>query len=127
MLASAAAPMVRTPAASRPNFIILYTDDHGYHDLGCQGAADLKTPNLDALAASGARFTDWYSCAPVCAPSRAALMTGRYPIRAGVPANGQALRPTERTIAAISAHIQSISNTAGPPCSTATFTSRLWL
>jgi arylsulfatase A-like enzyme len=101
MLASAAAPMVQTPASSRPNFIILYTDDHGYHDLGCQGAGELKTPNLDALAASGARFTDWYSCAPVCAPSRAALMTGRYPIRAGVPSNGLALRPTERTIAAL--------------------------
>jgi hypothetical protein len=48
-----------------PNFILILTDDHGYHDLGCQGAADLKTPNLDALAASGARFTDWYSNAPM--------------------------------------------------------------
>ncbi|MGC8794884.1 MAG: sulfatase-like hydrolase/transferase, partial [Bryobacteraceae bacterium] len=88
----------RAPAA-RPNFIVFLTDDHGYHDLGCQGAKDLKTPNLDGLAASGARFVNWYSNAPMCAPARAALLTGRYPIRAGVPQNGPALRPSEITIA----------------------------
>jgi len=82
-----------------PNFLILLTDDHGYHDLGCQGAGDLKTPNLDALAASGARFVNWYSNAPMCAPARAALLTGRYPIRAGVPQNGLPLPPSELTIA----------------------------
>ena len=70
--------------AKRPNFVIFYTDDQGYGDLGCMGASDLKTPNLDALAASGARFTDWYSNSPVCSPSRAALLTGRYPGHAGV-------------------------------------------
>ncbi len=85
----------------RPNFIVFLTDDHGYHDLGCQGARDLKTPQLDALAASGARFTQWYSNAPMCAPARAALLTGRYPIRAGVPQNGPPLAPSERTIAAL--------------------------
>jgi arylsulfatase A-like enzyme len=69
-----------------PNFIIIYTDDHGYGDLGCMGAEDLKTPHLDALAASGALFTDWYSNSPVCSPSRAALLTGRYPCHAGVRA-----------------------------------------
>lgn len=90
------------PAKSgHPNFIIFLTDDHGYHDLGCQGARELKTPNLDALAASGARFTNWYSNAPMCAPSRAALMTGRYPARAGVPSNAQSLRPEEKTIASV--------------------------
>ncbi len=83
---AAAAPFVQTRPL-RPNLIIILTDDHGYHDLGCQGAADLKTPNLDALAASGARFTDWYSNAPMCAPARAALMTGRYPLRCGNPTN----------------------------------------
>ncbi len=82
-----------------PNFLILLTDDHGYHDLGCQGAGDLKTPNLDALAASGARFVNWYSNAPMCAPARGALLTGRYPIRAGVPQNGLPLPPSELTIA----------------------------
>lgn len=70
-----------------PNFIIFLTDDQGYGDLGCFGAHDLKTPNIDLLAAQGARLTNWYSNAPVCSPSRAALMTGRFPRRAGVPNN----------------------------------------
>ncbi|RKY58262.1 MAG: sulfatase, partial [Candidatus Latescibacterota bacterium] len=69
---------------ARPNFIIFLTDDQGYGDLSCMGAADFRTPNLDALAASGALFTDWYSNSPVCSPSRASLLTGRYPGNAGV-------------------------------------------
>jgi arylsulfatase A-like enzyme len=88
-------------AARRPNFIVFLTDDHGCTDIGCYGAKDLKTPNLDALAASGARFTNWYSNAPVCAPSRGALMSGRYPHRNGVANNGLPLRPSERTIASL--------------------------
>ena len=72
------------PSASRPNFIIIMTDDQGYGDLGCMGATDLLTPNLDRLAEGGARFTDWYSNSPVCSPSRAALLTGRYPANTGV-------------------------------------------
>ncbi len=68
----------------KPNFIVFLTDDQGYGDLSCMGAAELKTPNLDAIAASGVRFTDWYSNSPVCSPSRAALLTGRYPGNAGV-------------------------------------------
>lgn len=83
----------------RPNFIVICTDDHGSHDLGCFGARDLLTPHLDALAASGVRFTNWYSNAPLCAPSRAALFTGRYPIRAGVPTNGPALPASQHTVA----------------------------
>ena len=88
-------------ANRKPNFILFLADDLGCHDLGALGARDLKTPNIDALAASGARFTNWYAAAPVCAPSRSAVMTGRYPIRAGVPVNGQELRPSERTIASV--------------------------
>jgi arylsulfatase A-like enzyme len=84
-----------------PNFILFLSDDHGFADLGCQGATDLKTPNFDALAASGARFTNWYANAPVCAPSRASLLTGRYPIRAGVPNNGPPLAASELTIASL--------------------------
>jgi arylsulfatase A-like enzyme len=84
----------------RPNFIVFLTDDLGCHDLACLGSQDLKTPHIDQLAATGARFTNWYAAAPVCAPSRAALLTGRYPIRAGVPNNGPPLPESERTIAA---------------------------
>ncbi len=86
---------------TKPNFVVFLLDDLGCHDLGCLGASDLKTPNIDALAASGARFTNWYSNAPVCAPSRAALMTGRYPQRAGVPSNGPPLPAREATIASL--------------------------
>lgn len=67
----------------KPNFLIFYTDDQGWGDMGCYGAEDFRTPNMDALAASGVRFTAWYSNAPVCSASRASLLTGRYPQRAG--------------------------------------------
>lgn len=70
---------------TKPNFVIFYTDDQGWGDLSCYGATDFRTPNLDALANSGVRFTGWYSNAPVCSASRASLMTGRYPQRAGTP------------------------------------------
>ncbi len=69
----------------KTNFILIVTDDQGYGDLGCFGAKDLETPNIDALANSGVRFTQWYANSPVCAPSRASLMTGLYPHSAGVP------------------------------------------
>src|SRR5215467_2035691 len=99
---SAAAPSAAAPGRpDRPNVIIFLADDLGCHDLGCLGAADLKTPNVDSIASSGARFTNWYAQAPVCAPSRAALMTGRYPIRAGVPSNGPELKASEQTIASV--------------------------
>lgn len=68
----------------RPNIIIIMTDDQGYGDLSCMGATDFRTPNLDKLAQGGVRFTDFYSASPVCSPSRASLLTGRYPGKAGV-------------------------------------------
>jgi arylsulfatase A-like enzyme len=71
-------------AAKRPNFVIIYTDDQGIGDLGCYGASDIKTPNLDRLAKAGARFTNWYSNSPVCSPSRASVLTGKYPQRTGI-------------------------------------------
>jgi arylsulfatase A-like enzyme len=85
----------------KPNVIVILFDDLGLHDLGFLGASDLKTPNIDRLAAEGTRFTNWYSNAPVCAPARSTLMTGRCPIRAGVGRNGNPLPPTEKTIASV--------------------------
>jgi arylsulfatase A-like enzyme len=76
------------PAAERrPNVIVIFTDDQGTIDANCYGAEDLATPAIDGLAATGVRFTQFYAAAPVCSPSRAGLLTGRYPVRAGVPGN----------------------------------------
>jgi arylsulfatase A len=99
---------------ARPaNFIVLFADDLGWGDLGCQGSPVIRTPHLDRMAAEGLRFTDFYSAAEVCTPSRAALLTGRYPIRSGMCAMPQAPRrvlfgdskgglpQTERTLARV--------------------------
>ncbi len=85
-----------------PNVIIVYTDDQGSVDAGCYGARDLETPNIDRLAATGIRFTQFYAPAPVCSPSRAGMLTGKYPPNAGVPGNvssqrGYAGMPAEQT------------------------------
>lgn len=71
-------------SAATPNIVIIYADDLGYGDLGCYGHPTIRTPNLDRMAAEGMRFTQFYSAAEVCTPSRAALLTGRYPIRSGM-------------------------------------------
>ncbi len=71
---------------NRPNVIIIMTDDQGYGDLSCMGAEDFVTPNIDSLAEGGIRFSSMYSGSPVCSPSRACLLTGRYPGNAGVRA-----------------------------------------
>jgi len=63
----------------KPNIIIFFTDDQGYGDLGCYGGKGFETPNIDQLASNGIRFTDFYVAASVCTPSRAALLTGKYP------------------------------------------------
>jgi len=68
-----------------PNFIIIYADDLGYGDLGCYGSELISTPRLDRMAREGMKFTSFYSAAPVCTPSRAALMTGCYPMRVSLP------------------------------------------
>jgi arylsulfatase A len=71
-------------AADRPNIVVILCDDLGYGDLACYGHPHIKTPHLDQMAKDGARFTSFYSTAPVCSPSRVGLMTGRSPNRAGV-------------------------------------------
>ena len=81
-------------AAEQPNFVVIFADDLGYGDLGVYGSETIRTPNLDRMAAEGMRFTDFYATAPFCSPSRASLLTGRYPVRAGVP---YVLFPTELT------------------------------
>ncbi len=71
-------------SASRPNIILIMADDLGYGGIGCYGNTEIQTPNLDALAAEGLRFTDFHANAPVCSPTRAALLTGRYQQRSGL-------------------------------------------
>ena len=71
-------------ASEKPNIIVILCDDLGYGDLACYGHPHIKTPNLDQMAEEGIRFTDFYSTAPVCSPSRVGLLTGRSPNRAGV-------------------------------------------
>jgi arylsulfatase A-like enzyme len=82
---AAAANPARADSADRPNILVILADDLGYGDLGCCGAADLRTPNIDRLAERGMRFHNFYANCPVCSPTRAALLTGRYPDMVGVP------------------------------------------
>ena len=83
-----------SPAATKPNFVIIFTDDQGYGDLGCYGSETIRSPRLDLLATEGTRFTDFYA-QPVCGPSRSALLTGRYPVRS----QGWSMPESEITLA----------------------------
>ncbi|MCU0780900.1 MAG: sulfatase-like hydrolase/transferase, partial [Akkermansiaceae bacterium] len=71
--------------AARPNFLLIFTDDHGYGDVSTYGPSEVRTPNIDRIAAGGMRFTTMRANCTVCSPSRAALLTGRYADRVGVP------------------------------------------
>src|SRR5438552_3132290 len=85
VLASLIVPSITAQTANHarpPNILLIVADDLGYGDLGCYGGRDIRTPHLDRLAREGVRLTDCYAF-PVCSPTRAALMTGRYPQRAG--------------------------------------------
>lgn len=95
-------------AAELPNVVVLLADDLGYGDLGCFGHPTIRTPNLDKMAAEGMKFTNFYAAAPVCTPSRAALLTGRLAVRSGMasdayrvlfPDSTGGLPPSEITLA----------------------------
>jgi arylsulfatase A-like enzyme len=77
------ASAAKTPVVNRPNILIIVADDLGYGELGCQGHPEIPTPNIDAIAKNGCRFTSGYVSCPVCSPTRAGLMTGRYQQRFG--------------------------------------------
>jgi len=96
-----------TAAEKLPNFVLIFTDDQGYQDIGCFGSPKIKTPNLDRMAEEGMRFTDFYCGAPVCSASRAALMTGCYCARVSVTGvffpnrSHRGLNPEEITVAEV--------------------------
>lgn len=98
----------KSQVSEQPNIVIIFTDDLGYGDVGVYGHPTIRTPNLDRMAEEGMKFTQFYSGAPVCTPSRAALLTGRLPVRNGMmskelrvlfPFSAKGLAPEEITIA----------------------------
>ena len=86
-LAIAAAQLLAQTGALKPNIVLIFCDDLGYADLGSYGHPSIRTPHLDRMAAAGQRWTSFYVAASVCTPSRAGLLTGRYPIRSGMCSN----------------------------------------
>ena len=94
-----------TTLANAPNIIVFLTDDQGYGDLSCMGCTDFRTPHLDQTAREGIRFTNWYSNSPVSSPSRAALLTGRYPGNAGV----RSILAGHRTATGLPAHVPTLA------------------
>ncbi|MFC7338774.1 sulfatase [Haloferula chungangensis] len=89
-------PSLLMAQGKKPNFIIIFTDDQGYQDLGCYGSPDIKTPRIDGMAKDGLRFTSFYA-QTVCGPSRAALMTGCYPLRVARQADPNSIHPELHT------------------------------
>jgi arylsulfatase A-like enzyme/lysophospholipase L1-like esterase len=102
--------VLRKPKPSKegrpPNFVIIFTDDQGYADVGCFGAKGFQTPNLDRMAREGMRLTNFYAAQPVCSASRTALLTGCYPNRVGIlgalnPSSKHGISDSERTLAQV--------------------------
>jgi arylsulfatase A len=118
MLASAAAVCwpahpARAADPSKPNVIFIMTDDQGAVDAGCYGSKDIQTPNIDALAKRGVRFTQFYAAAPVCSPSRAGFLTGKYPLHCGLVGNAASQRDEEGGLPAKEVTIAQMFKAAG--------------
>jgi arylsulfatase A-like enzyme len=83
-LGSLAGGVISAASPPKTNFVLILADDLGWRDLACYGNPNVATPNIDRLAREGARFTQAYAACPVCSPTRASILTGRYPVRTGV-------------------------------------------
>ncbi|MDR1924943.1 MAG: sulfatase [Planctomycetaceae bacterium] len=90
--------MGQEKSSSKPNFVIIISDDSSFHDFGCWGNTDVKTPNIDRLAEQGMRLTHFYSPAAVCSPTRQALLTGLYPVRNGAYPNHSRVYPKVKSL-----------------------------
>jgi uncharacterized sulfatase len=109
---------VSTYEGKRPNIIVILCDDMGYGDLGCYGSTSIKTPHLDRMAREGMKFTDFYSSNALCSPSRAGLLTGRYPHRTGVtfpewPKDDSLVLKISRSIGLLFANIGAMDGIGG--------------
>ncbi|BCM93485.1 arylsulfatase [Abditibacteriota bacterium] len=91
-------PPAKAAPTTKPNIVVMIADDLTYHDLGCWGNKDVKTPNLDRLAAQGMRLTSCYTPAPVCSPTRQALYTGLFPVKNGAYPNHAIVRPGVKSL-----------------------------
>ena len=101
-IASTASAQTRANAATKPNVVLIITDDVGYGDIGSYGAPDIRTPNIDSLARDGVRLTDFYANGPSCSPTRTGLITGRYQQRYAieVPLPGRNAQGGDRGVVA---------------------------
>ncbi|MEM9989091.1 MAG: sulfatase-like hydrolase/transferase, partial [Pseudomonadota bacterium] len=77
-------PRAYAEVSPRPNILIILADDMGYGDIGAYGNDKVATPNFDQLAEDGVKFTNFYAASSICSPSRAALLTGKHPLRSGI-------------------------------------------
>src|SRR5688572_8326798 len=89
VIAHSPSALSQTPAAARPNFVVILADDLGYSDLGCYGG-EIETPHINVLAEQGLRFQQFYNCSRCC-PTRASLLTGYYPNRIGMEEFGRTM------------------------------------